>query len=124
AALREAFARQTERSRLRRAPALMFCRRVAAPAVVGILKPVVLLPLSIAADMSLGQIELLLAHELAHIRRRDPLLDLLERIVEAFFFFHPAVWFLSRAIRLEREKCCDDLVVGQANASRLPYAAA
>jgi cytohesin len=122
-ALLDAYRRQLKVSGLGFVPALLFCERVVAPAVVGILKPAVLLPVSICNDLSMGQVELLLAHELAHIRRRDQYVDLVQRMIEAFFFFHPAVWYVSRAIRLEREKCCDDIVVRQGD-SRLSYAGA
>jgi beta-lactamase regulating signal transducer with metallopeptidase domain len=92
-------------------PAVSFCKRVIVPTVVGILKPTILLPVSFAADLSLQQIEMLLAHELAHIRRYDPLVNIIQRVIEAVLFFHPAVWFVSGKIRVERENCCDDLVL-------------
>jgi hypothetical protein len=92
-------------------PAVAFCKRVVVPTVVGILKPTILLPVSFAANLSLQQIEMLLAHELAHIRRYDPLVNIIQRVIEAVLFFHPAVWFVSGKIRVERENCCDDLVL-------------
>lgn len=104
-------ARQTRALQLRTAPALAFCRDVAVPTVVGILRPTILLPLSTAARLALHDVEVILAHELAHIRRHDHLVNLFQRMIEAFLFFHPAVWWLSRRIRAERENCCDDLVV-------------
>ena len=104
-------ARQTRALQLRTAPVLAFCRDVAVPTVVGILRPTILLPLSTAARLALHDVEVILAHELAHIRRHDHLVNLFQRMIEAFLFFHPAVWWLSRRIRAERENCCDDLVV-------------
>ena len=63
----------------------------------------------------------ILTHELAHLRRYDHLVNLLQRVVEALLFFHPAVWYVSRRISIERENCCDDLVLA-AGAERLGYA--
>ena len=93
------------------APAVAYCQRVSVPVVVGIVKPVILLPASLASGMLPNQLETVLTHELAHIRRYDPLVNLLQRIVEAAFFFHPAVWYISRRVDIERENCCDDLVL-------------
>ena len=85
--------------------------RVDVPTVIGWLKPVVLLPASALAGLSPNQVEAILAHELAHIRRHDYLVNLLQTLVETLLFYHPAVWWLSRRIRAERENCCDDLAV-------------
>ncbi len=84
---------------------------VEVPTVVGWLRPVVLMPASALAGMAPQQIEAILAHELAHIRRHDYLVNLLQTLVETLLFYHPAVWWLSRRIRIERENCCDDLAV-------------
>jgi beta-lactamase regulating signal transducer with metallopeptidase domain len=81
------------------------------PTVIGWLKPVVLLPMGALAGLSPLQLEAILAHELAHIRRHDYLVNLLQSLVETLLFYHPAVWWLSRRIRIEREHCCDDLAV-------------
>jgi len=81
------------------------------PVVVGYLRPVILLPVGMLVSMPAGQIEAILLHELAHIRRRDYLVNLFQTIVENFLFYHPAVWWISGVIRSEREHCCDDLVV-------------
>lgn len=81
------------------------------PVVVGWLRPVVLVPLSALAGLAPDQMEVLLLHELAHIRRRDYLVNILQSIVEAVLFYHPAVWWISAHIREERELCCDDLAV-------------
>ena len=70
-----------------------------------------LLPVSALAALSPRQVEAILAHELAHIRRHDYLVNLLQTLVETLLFYHPAVWWLSRRIRAERENCCDDLAV-------------
>jgi beta-lactamase regulating signal transducer with metallopeptidase domain len=96
---------------------------VEVPSVVGWLRPVVLLPAELAAGMAPGQLELILAHELAHIRRHDFLANLVQTAIETCLFYHPAVWWVSRVIRAEREACCDDLVVA-ATGERLLYARA
>lgn len=81
------------------------------PGVIGWLKPVIMLPPGIVMGLSTGQLEAVLAHELAHIRRHDYLFNLLQSIVEVVLFYHPAVWWVSDQIRKERELCCDDVAV-------------
>ncbi|MCK4601272.1 MAG: M56 family metallopeptidase, partial [Phycisphaerae bacterium] len=107
---------------LRFTPAVAYCWQVAVPTVIGVLRPMVLLPVSFATGLSAEQVEAILAHELAHIRRYDYLLNLLQRVIESLLFFHPAVWFISRRIRIERENCCDDMVVS-AGGEAYSYAA-
>lgn len=85
--------------------------RIAMPMVVGILKPVLLLPIGLATHLSTREIEAVLAHELAHVKRHDYGVNLLQSIVEILYFFHPALWWLSARVREEREHCCDDLAV-------------
>ncbi len=84
---------------------------VEAPAVIGWLRPVVLAPASALCGMAPAQMEALLLHELAHIRRHDYLVNVLQSVVEALFFYHPAVWWISGQMRVERELCCDDVAV-------------
>jgi len=81
------------------------------PAVVGLLKPVILVPLGIFSHLSVEQVEAILVHELAHIRRKDFAVNLLQRIAESFFFFNPCIIWMSSLIREEREACCDDIVL-------------
>jgi len=83
----------------------------AVPMVVGWVRPVILVPIGLFVGMPPHHIEAILAHELAHIRRYDSLVNLLQVLAESFLFFHPAVWWVSRRIRIEREFCCDDAVV-------------
>jgi len=71
----------------------------------------ILLPASLVTHIPIPQLEAILAHELAHIKRHDFLINLTQVIVETLFFYHPVVWWLSRQIRIEREHCCDDMVV-------------
>jgi beta-lactamase regulating signal transducer with metallopeptidase domain len=90
---------------------LTLTARVAAPCVVGWLKPVILLPPATLSGLSALQLEMLLAHELAHIRRYDYLVNLLQAAVETLLFYHPVVGWISRDVRRERELCCDDMAV-------------
>ena len=93
------------------------------PTVIGWLRPVVLLPAGALVGLSAAQLELVLAHELAHVRRYDYLVNLMQTAVETLLFYHPAVWWVSNRMRVEREHCCDDLAVG-ACGSALRYAQA
>ena len=93
------------------------------PLVIGWLKPVVLIPAGAISDLPLQQLECILAHELAHVWRRDYLVNLLQVVAETLLFYHPAVWWVSRQIRVERENCCDDIAAGLAG-DRLVYARA
>jgi beta-lactamase regulating signal transducer with metallopeptidase domain len=93
------------------------------PVVLGYLRPVILVPAGLLSGMPAQQMEAILLHELAHILRRDYLVNLLQTIVEGFLFYHPAVWWISGVIRTERENCCDDLVVAISGEPR-EYAAA
>ena len=79
------------------------------PMVIGWIKPVVLLPLSVVTNLPLGHVEAILAHELAHVRRHDYLVLVFQSVVEVLFFYHPAVWWVSRQMRIEREYCTDEL---------------
>lgn len=81
------------------------------PLVIGYLKPVILIPVSLVSSLEPAQVEAILLHELAHIRRKDYLVNILQTILETLFFFNPAVLWLSWLIRTERENCCDDLVI-------------
>jgi len=100
-----------QRLGLRTIPVVAYCRDVAVPTVIGVVRPTILLPLAAAAGMTPGEIETILTHELVHIRRYDHLLVLVQRVLEVVFFFHPAVWLLSRRISDVREHCCDDRVI-------------
>ena len=84
---------------------------VEVPTVIGWLRPVILLPIASLSGLSAQQIEMVLAHELAHIRRHDFMVNLMQSVVETLLFYHPAVWWISQRIRVEREHCCDDLAV-------------
>jgi beta-lactamase regulating signal transducer with metallopeptidase domain len=81
------------------------------PCVIGWIRPVILLPPAACLGLSPQQMEAVLAHELAHIKRHDFLINSLQRIAEALLFYHPGAWWVSRQIRIEREHCCDDAAV-------------
>jgi beta-lactamase regulating signal transducer with metallopeptidase domain len=85
---------------------------VSVPTAVGWLRPAILLPASAFTGLTPQQLEAVLAHELAHVRRHDYLVNVLQNGVEILLFYHPAVWWVSRQIRAEREHVCDDMAVG------------
>ncbi len=81
------------------------------PCAIGALRPVILVPVSALACLSPDQVEAIVAHELAHIRRHDYLVNWFQACVETLLFYHPAVWWISGRVRAEREHCCDDVAV-------------
>ncbi len=85
--------------------------QIAMPMTVGSLKPVIILPPDLAAGLSQTEFESVVAHELAHIKRWDYLTNMLQRVVQAYLFFHPAIWFIGRQLMIERELACDDWAV-------------
>lgn len=85
--------------------------KLTSPAVVGVLVPTLVLPLSLTTALTPDQIRFILLHELAHIRRGDYLANLVQLFLEAFLFFNPAVWWISHQVRREREACCDALAI-------------
>jgi TonB family protein len=89
----------------------LLSRRIDVPMVIGWLRPVVLIPVSAVSGLAPAQLDALILHELAHIRRLDTLTNLLLVAVETVLFYHPAVWWVSRQVRSEREHCCDDFAV-------------
>ncbi len=120
-AMVEMFRRNARRMGVRVVPAVAYCRRICVPVVVGVLRPMILLPTSLASGLTLTQLEAVLLHELAHIRRFDLIVNVLQRLIEALLFFHPAVWWVSHRISLEREIACDDIVL-HLNHERAQYA--
>ncbi|MCU1231179.1 MAG: Regulatory sensor-transducer, BlaR1/MecR1 family [Acidobacteria bacterium] len=104
-------ARIADAMQLRRAVTLLESAKVEVPTVIGWLRPIVLLPAATLAGLSREQLEMVLAHELAHIRRHDFFVNLVQAMVETLLFYHPAVWWISRQVRVERENCCDDLAI-------------
>ena len=104
-------ARLAERVRVATSVKLLASHLTDIPVVMGLLKPVILVPASLFAGFPPGHLEMILLHELAHIRRHDYLVNLLQNLAEDLLFYHPAVWWVSAVIRAERENCCDDMVV-------------
>ena len=117
-----------DRWSMRVVPMLAQAEQTITPKVIGLLRPTILLPASAIGGLSLEELELILAHELAHIRRYDMWVNLLQRLAETVLFFNPALWYLSRRISLLREYCCDEAVCGGTIAptqeSQLRYAQA
>jgi hypothetical protein len=111
AAVQAAFQRIASALGLRRPVLLRVTNAIAGPITVGALRSLVLLPLSAATSLSPDELEVVLAHELAHVRRADFFWNLLQTLAETLFFFHPAVWWIGARIRHERELCCDDLAL-------------
>jgi beta-lactamase regulating signal transducer with metallopeptidase domain len=87
------------------------CHSLSVPAVVGFFRPIVLLPMRALTGLSPEQLEAVIAHELGHIKRFDVAVNFFQVIAESLFFFHPAVWWLNKRIRADREDCCDDVAI-------------
>ena len=113
-----------ERLGLRRMVPVLASVRVATPTLVGWLKPAVVLPLAVLARMPPTQIDLVLAHELAHLKRLDHIANLFQVVLETLFFYHPAVHWISREARNERELCCDTLALRVTGGERRDFVAA
>jgi protein involved in polysaccharide export with SLBB domain len=105
----QVLARLVARLKIQRRVQLARSALVDAPSVIGWLKPLILVPASAIAGLSPQELEGILAHELAHVRRNDYLVNLLQTLIETLLFYHPAVWWIGHVIRRERENCCDDL---------------
>ena len=90
---------------------LLISKHVQVPVMIGFLKPLIILPVIMFNNLTAEQLEAILLHELAHIKRNDYLLNIFQSIVETILFFNPFVWLISKSIRIEREHCCDDLVI-------------
>ena len=108
---------------LRRRISVLRSKLVITPVLVGWLRPVILLPLAVACEFPVSQVELILAHELAHLKRWDPLANLFQVALETVHFYHPVVHWISRDVRNEREICCDRLALSITGGSRQEFAA-
>jgi len=120
---RETLERLKRQVRVSRPVALCTSTLVKVPTVIGWLRPAILVPASAVAGLDALQLEAILAHELAHIRRHDYVVNLLQTAVETLLFYHPAVWWVGKQMRIERENCCDDVAV-QVSGDALAYAGA
>ena len=112
-----------ERLGISRQVSLYISHHIQGPLAIGIVRSLVILPASALMALSPEQLEAVLAHELAHVRRADYLWNLIQTMVETLLFFHPAVWWLGRRLREQRELCCDDVAV-ESCADPLVYATA
>jgi GWxTD domain-containing protein len=109
----ERFAGLMLRLRISKPVVLLQSSLAEVPVTMGYLRPAILLPVGLLTGLPAHQIEYILLHELAHIRRHDYLVNLLQTLTEGLLFYHPAVWWISGVIRAERENCCDDVAAGQ-----------
>jgi beta-lactamase regulating signal transducer with metallopeptidase domain/HEAT repeat protein len=100
-----------DRLQIIRPVAIVSSIRVSVPVIVGHLKPVIVLPAAALSGLSPAHLDAIIAHELAHVRRHDYLVNLAQTVIETLLFYHPAVWWVSRQVRVAREHCCDDLAV-------------
>ncbi|HTR29601.1 MAG TPA: M56 family metallopeptidase [Puia sp.] len=107
-----------QRLRINRPVRMLESTLVKVPAVVGWLKPIVLVPAGMLAQLSPDQVESILLHELAHISRRDYLFNLVQHVIDTLFFFNPALLWVSSLIRTERENCCDDVAIRETRSRR------
>jgi len=112
--LRETLRRYSEKRNV----SLCTSARVRVPAAIGLLKPAVVIPEWVMRELSAGEVNQILVHELAHLRRWDDWTNLAQQIIKAVFFFHPAVWWIDRKVALERESACDDIVLAEAATAR------
>lgn len=103
---------------IKRAVELLESSLVRVPMMAGVFKPVILVPLGLLAQLPPQQVEAVLLHELAHIRRKDYFVNLLQSIAETLFFFNPAILWISSLIRVERENCCDDIAVEESRSKK------
>jgi TonB family protein len=123
AALQQMFEALCRRIGVLRVVRLLHSARVQVPTVIGWLRPVVLIPVSCLAGLSTDQVEAILCHELAHVRRHDYLVSVFQSLAEALLFYHPAVWWVSKQVRRERECCCDEFALANGG-DALAYARA
>ena len=103
--------RLSRRLKLRSVVRIVESAAASVPTVIGWIRPIILMPAAAACGLSPQQLEVVIAHELAHIRRHDYLVNLLQSVMETLLFYHPGVWWVSGRMREEREYCCDDMAV-------------
>ncbi|MDR3714640.1 MAG: M56 family metallopeptidase [Puia sp.] len=103
----------SDRLQIKRRVALLESELAKVPMMAGFFKPVILVPIGLLAQLPADQVEAVLLHELAHIRRKDYLVNMLQHFAEIIFFFNPGVLWLSSLLREEREHCCDDMAIGE-----------
>ncbi|MEO1218474.1 MAG: M56 family metallopeptidase [Bacteroidota bacterium] len=101
---------------------VLISNKIVEPITFHFFKPVILLPIAVYTGLDFKQIEIIILHELAHIKRHDYLFNLIQSLIEILFFYHPAIWILSVHVREEREYCCDDWVTKKRNQDFFEYA--
>ena len=116
-------ARLAKQAGIKKSVELVESALVRTPMVIGHLKPMILFPMGVINRLAPSEVEAILAHELAHVLRNDYIFNVLQSVVEALFYFHPAVWWLSSQVRNERESACDDIAIELIN-SKMNYAKA
>ena len=110
-----------EKLRIKQKVQLLSSWVIDSPVLIGIVRPVILLPASLLSGLTPEEVEAILAHELAHIRRHDYLANLVQMIIETLLFYHPCLWWVSNALREDREYICDDFAVHRAGTNSLVY---
>jgi beta-lactamase regulating signal transducer with metallopeptidase domain len=95
--------------------------KIKSPVLLGHFKPIILFPLGIVNMLSTEEVDAIIMHEIAHIKRNDYLTNIFLTIIEIFFYFHPAVWWISANVKAERENCCDDFALSK-NINKVVYA--
>lgn len=104
--------------RMKRSVELCTSEQVRVPTAIGLVRPAVVIPRWVMAELSAPELNQILLHELAHLRRRDDWTNLIQQVVRALFFFHPAVWWIEKIIALEREMACDEAVLAETDSPR------
>ena len=107
-----------QRSRAKRPVRMCTSDLVNIPTAVGFMKPLIIVPRWVMQELSADELNQILLHELAHLRRWDDWTNLAQKVVKALFFFHPAVWWIERRVSLEREMACDDVVIAETASPR------
>lgn len=115
--LEKLFFKLQKQLKIRRKVSIVESVLIRVPFVLGYLKPVVIVPAGILLNLPFNQVEVILAHELAHIKRNDFLINIIQSVVELLFFYHPFIYLISKHIRDERENCCDDIALNYCNDS-------
>lgn len=119
----ELFGNMIQKFGIQKKVSLFQSTTVNTPVLIGFFKPVILLPVGVITGMPLNQVETIIAHELAHVKRNDYIINIIQSMLEVLFFYHPVVWWLSNRMRIERELVCDD-VVTETCGSHLVYSKA
>ncbi|MEO1526114.1 MAG: M56 family metallopeptidase [Planctomycetota bacterium] len=112
--LSQRLARTAARMRVPRRVKIAVTQELVGPVVIGVFRPMILVPVALVTNLSARELDVLLAHELAHLQRHDSLVNAIQVLLETVFFYHPAVWWLSREVRQTREYCCDELATTDA----------